>query len=114
MTSDGLSQSFVGLREPFIDMNGSHLVVLCQSEMIIFRPRRGTRRHERTLCCLRGSYVNLIWPSVGLRLTSVGLIWHRADLREPSVDLRGPCVTLGASGVGLRRTFVGLRGPCLT
>ena len=41
MTSDGLSVSFVVLRDPVIDMNGSHLVVLCQPEMIFFRLKRG-------------------------------------------------------------------------
>ena len=40
MTSDGLSESFVGLREPFIDMNGSNLVVLCQPERILFWLKR--------------------------------------------------------------------------
>ena len=41
LTSDGLSETFVGLREPFIDMNGSRLMVLYQPEMILFGPRGG-------------------------------------------------------------------------
>ena len=41
MTSAALGESFVGIREPFIDKNGSHLVVLCQPEMILFRLKRG-------------------------------------------------------------------------
>ena len=68
-TSDGLSESFVGLREPFIDISGSHLVVLCQPEMILLRPKRGLGHglSGRTLRCLRVLRASLIWSSVGLR-----------------------------------------------
>ena len=95
LASDSLSESSVRLREPFIDMNGSFLVVLCQP--------------ERTLRFLSGLCVGLIWPSVGLRMTSVGLIRPRVGPRESLVCLRGHRVSLGAPGVSLRGPFVGLR-----
>ena len=99
MTQDGLSESFVSPREPFIDLSGQCFVVLFQAERIFFRPKTG---------------------SVGLRRAFVGLLGLCDGLRGPSLGLRWLCVVLRGPFVGLRglsaglRAFVGIRGPCLT
>ena len=54
LTWDGLSESFVDLGEFFIDLNVSRLVVLCQPEKILFRPKMADS-------------VDLRGPCVGLR-----------------------------------------------
>ena len=71
----------VDLREPFIDLNGSRLVVLCQPEKILFRPNRA------------GS-VDLRGPCVDFRALCVSLIGPSIDLRWPSVSPIWPCVVL--------------------
>ena len=81
LTSDGLSEFFVDMREHFIDLNGLRLVVLCRPEKIFFWPKRaGSVDHRGSCVGLRGLCVGLIGPSVGLRC--------------PSVSLIGPCVVL--------------------
>ena len=116
MTSDGLGESFVSLREPFIDMNGSYLLVLCQPEMILFRFFRIKRGHV-SLRGLASPQRALCYPDIALCRPDIDLgrlDKYRAGLSEPSVSLRGSCVSLGASGVGLTGSFVGHRAPCLT